>query len=59
MCLRWIHPDSIDKNPDNPRLIFHENKMEQLLESISEVGIQVPLSGYEKGNRFGPRPMVR
>lgn len=50
--LRMIDPDSIDQNPDNPRLIFHEDEMIQLLESIREVGIKVPLSVYEKGDRF-------
>lgn len=50
--LQTIDPDLIDKNPENPRLIFHENEMTQLLESIREVGIQVPLSIYKKGNRY-------
>lgn len=50
--LRVIDPDRIDQNPDNPRLIFQENEMRQLLESIREVGIKVPLSVYEKGDRF-------
>ena len=50
--LQRISPDAIDKNPENPRLIFHENEMNQLLESIREVGIQVPLSVYERGDRY-------
>ena len=50
--LQIIDPDLIDQNPDNPRLIFHENEMLQLLESIREVGIKVPLSVYVKGERF-------
>jgi ParB family transcriptional regulator, chromosome partitioning protein len=50
--LRKIDPDLIDQNPDNPRLIFHEDEMTQLLESIRAVGIKVPLSVYEKGNRY-------
>lgn len=50
--LRTINPDLIDQNPDNPRLIFHENEMTQLRESIREVGIKVPLSVYEKGERY-------
>lgn len=51
-ALRMVDPDSIEQNPDNPRLIFHEDEMNRLLESIREVGIKVPLSVYEKGNKF-------
>lgn len=46
-----IDPDLIDPNPDNPRLIFREAEMRQLLESIREVGIQVPITVYAKGPR--------
>jgi ParB/RepB/Spo0J family partition protein len=42
-----ITPDEIRKNPDNPRMIFREEEMNELLESISEVGIQVPITVYE------------
>jgi ParB/RepB/Spo0J family partition protein len=42
-----IDPDKIRKNPDNPRMIFREQEMNELLQSISEVGIQVPLTVYE------------
>ncbi|MBI2859035.1 MAG: ParB/RepB/Spo0J family partition protein [Chloroflexi bacterium] len=34
------------RNPENPRLIFRESDMNLLLESIQEVGIQVPLTVY-------------
>ena len=44
--LQEISPDRIKKNPDNPRLIFREDEMNELLESISEVGIKVPISVY-------------
>lgn len=50
--LNDVDPDLIDKNPVNPRLIFREAEMNQLLESIHEVGIQVPLSVFERDNRF-------
>lgn len=50
--LDHIDPDLIDKNPVNPRLIFREAEMNQLLESIREVGIKVPLSVYDNGKRF-------
>lgn len=41
-----LDPDRIHANPDNPRLVFRENEMNQLLDSIREVGIQVPLTVY-------------
>jgi ParB/RepB/Spo0J family partition protein len=50
--LDHIDPDLIDKNPVNPRLIFREAEMNQLLDSIREVGIQVPLAVYGGGKRF-------
>jgi ParB/RepB/Spo0J family partition protein len=50
--LQEINPDSIRQNPDNPRLIFQEDEMNELLESIREVGIKVPVSVYSDGNRY-------
>src|SRR5439155_10016510 len=50
--LEELNPDKIDANPDNPRLIFREDELNQLLESIREVGIQVPLAVYRKRQRF-------
>lgn len=50
--LLQINPDSIDANPDNPRLIFRESDMVVLLESIREVGIKVPLAVYREGHRY-------
>lgn len=42
-----ISPDQIRANPDNPRMIFREDEINALLESIQKVGIQVPLTVYE------------
>jgi ParB/RepB/Spo0J family partition protein len=42
-----IEPDRIRANKDNPRIIFRENEMQELLDSIAEVGIQVPVTVYE------------
>ncbi len=42
-----LSPDKIRPNPDNPRLIFREEDMLVLLDSIHTVGIKVPLSVYE------------
>lgn len=50
--LQEISPDKIRRNPDNPRLIFREDEMNQLLESIKEVGIKVPVSLYQDGLTF-------
>jgi len=51
-ALQEIPPDDIKKNPDNPRLIFLEEEMTDLLESIREVGIKVPLSVYSHGSTY-------
>lgn len=50
--LQEINPDKIKPNDDNPRLIFQEAEMLELLESIREVGIKVPISVYPDGNMF-------
>lgn len=50
--LREISPDKIRANPDNPRLVFREDEMQQLMDSIKEVGIRVPVSLYEDGSKF-------
>jgi ParB/RepB/Spo0J family partition protein len=50
--LTTLDPDRIHANPDNPRLVFRENEMNQLLESIREVGIQVPLTVYQERDHW-------
>lgn len=50
--LQQIEPDQIKPNSENPRLFFREQEMVQLMESIREVGIKVPISVFEKGSRF-------
>lgn len=50
--LQQIHPDKLKRNPDNPRLVFREAEMNELLESIREVGIKVPLSVYPDGAHY-------
>lgn len=44
--LEHISPDLINKNPENPRIIFRESDLNVLLNSIHNVGIQVPLSVF-------------
>lgn len=46
--LSHILVDEIATNPENPRLIFDQEKMDILAESISEVGILVPLIVYRE-----------
>jgi ParB family chromosome partitioning protein len=50
--LQQVDPDRIRPNPDNPRLVFREEDMNQLLASIGRVGIKVPLSIYRDGGGF-------
>jgi len=50
--LREIPVDHIDRNPENPRILFRPAEMEQLLESIRLYGIQVPISVYKDGSRY-------
>jgi len=50
--LQEISPDRIHPNPDNPRLVFREDEMRELMDSIHEVGIKVPVSLYQDGTKF-------
>lgn len=50
--VRLIDPRSIDRNPENPRLIFREDELLALQESIAEQGILVPLTVYESGHNY-------
>ena len=49
---RNLSPQRIERNPENPRLIFRQDEMDNLMFSINRYGIQVPLSVYEDGNIF-------
>src|SRR5674476_1272499 len=42
----------IEPNPENPRLIFHEDELETLSQSISKQGILVPLTVYPEGKKY-------
>jgi len=50
--LQLISIEKIDRNPDNPRLVFRTGELEELQESIRLYGIQVPISVYREGGRF-------
>jgi len=45
--LALLDPRKISPNPENPRLIFREDELQSLQESISQQGILVPLSVFE------------
>jgi ParB family chromosome partitioning protein len=50
--LRDINIDLIDRNPENPRIVFRPGELSQLIESIRKLGVQVPISVYKEGRRF-------
>jgi ParB/RepB/Spo0J family partition protein len=50
--LREILVDQIDRNPDNPRIVFRSGELEALTESIRRHGVQVPISVYQEGRRY-------
>jgi hypothetical protein len=50
--LEQIPVDRIDRNPQNPRIIFRGEELNQLLKSIRTRGVQVPISVYKEGSRF-------
>ncbi len=39
-------------NPENPRLIFHQDELDALQDSIKQQGILVPLTVYREGNGY-------
>ena len=46
--LAWLETNKIIANPHNPRFFFHEGTLKILKESITEVGILVPLLIYQR-----------
>lgn len=47
-----VDPRRIQKNPDNPRLIFRPQELDELQESIKEQGILVPLAVFQQGRNY-------
>ena len=47
--VRLLSPKDILKNPHNPRLLFDEDKLVDLQESIRKNGVLVPLLVYRRG----------
>jgi len=54
-----IPVDKIDRNPENPRIVFRAAELETLLSSIGRHGVQVPIAVYKERGRYvlysGPR----
>ncbi|MFN7220055.1 MAG: ParB/RepB/Spo0J family partition protein, partial [Burkholderiales bacterium] len=50
--LKEIDVDLIDRNPENPRIIFRTGELSQLTESIRKHGVQVPIVVYKEGKRY-------
>jgi ParB/RepB/Spo0J family partition protein len=50
--LREIAVDLIRQNPENPRLVFRSGEFEELVQSIGQYGVQVPISVYRKGRHY-------
>lgn len=50
--LQDVRLDLIDRNPENPRILFRPGELDQLTESIRLYGVQVPISLYKDGRRY-------
>lgn len=50
--IQLVSPDRLDRNPENPRLIFRRDELEQLQDSIKNQGILVPLTVYQDGRKY-------
>jgi ParB family chromosome partitioning protein len=50
--LKQIPIDRIERNEENPRLLFRQEEMDQLLESIRTYGVQVPISVYRDKGKY-------
>ena len=48
-----IDPESLRKNPNNPRRFFNDEQLDLLRTSMQEVGILVPLIAYEEPGEQG------
>jgi ParB/RepB/Spo0J family partition protein len=50
--VRYIAPEKIERNPENPRLFFRSGELSSLLESIRQYGVQVPITVYQEGEHY-------
>jgi ParB/RepB/Spo0J family partition protein len=51
-AVRLIDPHTLHPNPENPRLIFRQEELDSLQESIAQQGILVPLTVFQDGRKF-------
>ncbi|OOG46734.1 ParB/RepB/Spo0J family partition protein [Rhodanobacter sp. C01] len=50
--LRELRIDEIEPNPGNPRLVFPQEELDKLMESISHEGVLVPIVVFPKDGRY-------
>jgi|SRR5579872_7090059 len=50
--LRDIPVEKIDRNKENPRVVFRQEELDELTESIRNYGVLVPVSVYKKQGRY-------
>jgi len=50
--VKLVDPHRIGRNPENPRLIFHQEELTALEESIAKQGILVPLTIFQDGKDY-------
>jgi ParB family transcriptional regulator, chromosome partitioning protein len=50
--LHEIDVDLIDRNPENPRIVFRSREMALLMDSIRQHGVQVPIAVFRQGRRY-------
>jgi ParB family chromosome partitioning protein len=50
---RTLNPESLRRNPNNPRRYFNDEQLDLLRTSLQEVGILVPLIAYEDSGNPG------
>lgn len=50
--LRDIAVELIQPNPENPRIYFRQEELDNLLISVKKFGIQVPISVYQDGSTY-------
>jgi ParB family transcriptional regulator, chromosome partitioning protein len=47
-----VNPDKLERNDDNPRLIFRQEDLDALQQSIASQGILVPLTVFKEGRGY-------
>lgn len=50
--IKLLNPRELNRNPENPRLIFHQDELDALADSISSQGILVPLTVYRDAKSY-------